>query len=91
MAIGKKTGGRRKGTPNKTTIAVKEALTDAFEQLGGVSSLVGWGRENPDEFYKLWVKMLPAEIKGSLEHSGTINTPLVIELAYEHSPDQAAE
>lgn len=29
--------------------------------------------------------------KQLVEHSGTINTPLVIELAYEHSPDQAAE
>lgn len=72
MALGKKTGGRQKGTPNKTTVAVKEALADAFDQLGGVSSLVEWGKGNPDEFYKLWVKMLPAEVKGNLEHSGSI-------------------
>lgn len=29
--------------------------------------------------------------KQLIEHSGAINTPLVIELTYEHSPDPAAE
>jgi hypothetical protein len=66
MATGQKTGGRKKGTPNKLTVSVKEALSDAFESLGGVGSLVQWGRENPDDFYKLWVKMLPTEVKAEL-------------------------
>lgn len=56
-----KKGGRVKGTPNKTTVLIKNALADAFEDLGGVSGLVTWGRENPTEFYKLWVKVLPAQ------------------------------
>jgi hypothetical protein len=34
MALGKKTGGRKKGTPNKTTAALKDAiLTGAEEAL----------------------------------------------------------
>ena len=66
MAKGIKTGGRQKGTPNKTTRNVKEALAQAFEELGGIPSLVMWGKENPDEFYKLWVKLLPTEVKAEL-------------------------
>lgn len=60
---GKKVGGRRKGTPNKTTVAVKAALTSAFTQLGGVDNLVTWGKDNPGEFFKLWAKLLPTEVK----------------------------
>ena len=62
MAAGRKTGGRTKGTPNKTTTAVKEALNLAFEGVGGVPQLQEWAKENPTEFYKLWVKMLPQQV-----------------------------
>ncbi len=54
--------GRTKGVPNKTTRAVKEALVEAFEQLGGIPALVRFGKENPVEFYKLWVKVLPLQV-----------------------------
>jgi len=62
MAYGHKTGGRQKGTPNKTTASVKSALEEAFDQLGGVDSLVAWGRESPGDFFKLWVRILPRDI-----------------------------
>ena len=61
-----RTGGRQKGTINKTTASVKEALTQAFEQMGGVPALLTWGRSSPDEFYKLWAKMLPTEITANV-------------------------
>lgn len=69
-----KTGGRQKGTPNKTTAGVKAALEAAFEGLGGVPALLRWGREEPGEFYKLWAKMLPTEIKNEL--TGKDGAPL---------------
>lgn len=62
MALGFKTGGRQKGTPNRTTAAVKAALTEAFEKLGAVEGLVQWARREPGEFFKLWAKMLPTEV-----------------------------
>ena len=65
MAAKKKTGGRQKGTPNKTTAAVKEAMVQAFDQLGGVPALVEWAKSNPTDFYKLWAKLLPTEIKNA--------------------------
>lgn len=66
MAKGQKTGGRQKGSLNKTTSAVKDALTAAFEELGGVAALANWGKQNETEFYKLWVKMLPQEVQAKL-------------------------
>ncbi|MBC3540645.1 hypothetical protein ACFSC6_12205 [Rufibacter sediminis] len=66
MAKGKKTGGRKAGTVNKTTASVKQALSEAFEKLGGITSLVQWGKEEPGEFYKLWVKTLPTEVKAEV-------------------------
>ncbi len=68
MATGKKTGGRTAGTPNKTTVAVKAALEEAFDRLGGVDSLVTWAQSEPTEFYKLYAKLLPAEL--NVKHSG---------------------
>lgn len=58
---GSKSGGRKKGTPNKSTTAVKNALIEAFDKLGGVDALTKWGQDEPTEFYKLWVKVLPVQ------------------------------
>lgn len=65
MALGRKTGGRTKGTPNRATAAAKDALREAFESMGGASALAAWGKENPSEFYKLWVKILPLDLNHS--------------------------
>jgi hypothetical protein len=70
--------GRPKGAKNKTTAAVKNALTKAFDQLGGVPSLVKWGKENQTEFYKLWAKLLPQEISGPDGEAIPINALLVL-------------
>ena len=42
---------------------MKEALLEAFEKLGGLDGLVKWGEDNRTEFYKLWVKLLPAQLQ----------------------------
>ena len=57
--------GRPKGVPNKSTIAVKQALQDAFDTIGGVARLAKYAEAEPGEFYKLWVKVLPLEIAGA--------------------------
>lgn len=64
--------GRVKGVRNKSTLAVKEALTAAFEGLGGVKTLQDWAHENQTEFYKLWAKMLPTEVKADVGGGITI-------------------
>lgn len=71
---GERRGGRQKGTPNKTTVAVKEALEAAFQGIGGVPRLQAWAEKEPGEFYKLWVKTLPQQIKN--EHTGPGGGPI---------------
>ena len=67
-----KGSGRVAGTPNKKTKAVKEALQEAFENIGGVLTLAAWAKNEPTEFYKLWAKMLPTEVKAKVEAVGDI-------------------
>ncbi len=72
MAEGKKTGGRQKGTPNKTTKAVKDAIAEAAEALGGVDRLVDWAKEDPLNERAFWAtiypKLLPLQISGDPEN-----------------------
>ncbi|MGE5621410.1 MAG: hypothetical protein ACM3VY_00125 [Candidatus Bathyarchaeota archaeon] len=72
MARGMKTGGRKKGTPNKTTGTVRHALVLAFEGLGGVPALQAWAKKNPTEFFKLWARMMPTEVKAEVSASPTL-------------------
>lgn len=71
--------GRKKGVPNKITASVKQALTEAFERLGGVPALVSWGERNPDGFYGLWGRLAPREV----EMSGPEGAALVIKVVRE--------
>jgi hypothetical protein len=70
-----KTGGRQKGTPNKATVAVKEAFRAAFDDLGGTAALVTWAKENPTAFYQLYSKLIPTEVDATI--SGKAGAPAV--------------
>ncbi len=63
----KKKGGPPKDTRQKVAIAVKTAMTEAFDHVGGVAALVRWGKENPGQFYHFWVKMLPQDQRIDLD------------------------
>ena len=54
--------GRKAGTPNKKTVAVKEALEACFDELGGIDGLVKWAWTDRAEFYRQWAKMLPKDV-----------------------------
>lgn len=64
----KKTGGRKKGTPNKVTVAVKDAIEAAAEKLGGTDRLVEWAKEDPGNerifWSQIYTKLLPLQVKG---------------------------
>ena len=66
MAAGRKTGGRKKGTPNKSTAAVKDAIGFAFEENGGAERLRDWINEDPKNeaafLTQIWVKLLPLQV-----------------------------
>lgn len=65
--------GRPKGSLNKLTRTTKDALVDAFERLGGVDSLVAWGKDNQTEFYKLWSKIIPLDVNANVSGGITVN------------------
>lgn len=79
--------GMAKGTQHKATRAVKEALEEAFEELGGVPSLVQWARRDPHGFYTIWGKMLPKD----MQVTGKDGEPLIIQVitGVPKKPDDA--
>lgn len=64
--------GRPKGAKNKTTASIKAAFLEAFDQRGGVPSLVRWASENETEFYKLVGRLIPSEVQGKLDGHVTV-------------------
>lgn len=63
-----KTGGRKKGTPNKMTAKAKGAIEQAAETLGGAERLAAWAKEDPANERVFWsqiyTKLLPLQVKG---------------------------
>jgi hypothetical protein len=61
--------GRPKGSKNKTTLQVKEAISFAAAGLGGAERLVEWAKEDPQNERVFWAqiypKLLPLEISGN--------------------------
>lgn len=67
--------GRPKGSQNKTTLAVKEAVLAALDQAGGINYLVKQADENPNAFLALVGKVLPLQVNAS--HDGTVVAQVV--------------
>lgn len=66
---GERRGGRQKGTPNKTTALLKDAVLKAAENAGGKGGLVSYLQEqaisNPGPFLALLGKVLPMQVTGA--------------------------
>jgi hypothetical protein len=80
MAAGRKTGGRQKGTPNKTTAALKDMILTALDQAhedGSVAYLKAQASANPTAFLTLVGKVLPLQV------AGDANAPLVHKIVRE--------
>ena len=79
MALGKKTGGRKAGTPNKITATVRETFEHAFRilQESKTANLTSWAEKNPTEFYKLSSKLIPSDmnVQGNLNVTVTTGVP----------------
>lgn len=73
---GKKTGGRGKGVPNKTTKALKETILGALDEAGGQAYLAKQAEANPVAFMTLLGKVLPSEVKTA--HTDADGNPLAI-------------
>ena len=67
MAVGKKTGGRQKGTPNKATAELRGAILTAAETAmpGGKVAYLKWlAKNNSGAFATLLGKVLPTTLAG---------------------------
>lgn len=63
-----KTGGRKKGTPNKMTGQLKEMILTALDTAGGVGYLVDQSEKNPTAFLALVGKVLPLTLAGDKDN-----------------------
>ena len=61
-----KTGGRRKGTPNKVTAELKEMITAALDEADGVKYFVRVADEHPAVFCALLGRMLPKDERNTV-------------------------
>lgn len=59
-------GGRKKGTPNRMTTAIKEAVEQAFDRVGGVDYLVEMAYAEPKAFLTLLGRVLPTKIEADI-------------------------
>lgn len=70
--LGNRGKGRAKGSRNKTTTMLKEAILRAASDAGGDEGLVGYltaqATENPGPFLALLGKVLPLQVNGSGEN-----------------------
>jgi hypothetical protein len=62
---GERVTGRQKGTVNKLTVSIREAIEHAFDELGGTSYLVHVGRNDPRTFCALLSKLLPTRLSNA--------------------------
>lgn len=82
MATRPKTGGRQKGTPNKATATLKDAILLAAEQVGfdgkGSEGLTGYLRKVASEdvkaFASLLGRVLPLQVTGDAENPVVIRS-----------------
>jgi len=67
---GRKTGGRKKGVPNKLTATMKQILEWVLQDTGGAEAMSAWVKKNDRnrlEFYRICARLIPAEIHAQVE------------------------
>lgn len=74
--------GRPKGTPNRITAIIKEALMESFDRVGRAEYLVRMAEEEPKAYLQLLAKVLPHEIQAEMKVTDA-RPPLVKRRAVE--------
>lgn len=75
MAVGRKTGGRQKGTPNKVTALLKDEILEAAALAhpeGRIGYLRQQAMDNPTAFMTLLGKVLPTQVEGTGEDGAIV-------------------
>lgn len=42
--------------------AARDALNEAFDELGGIAALVEFGKTHPEAFYRIWAELQPRQV-----------------------------
>lgn len=63
---GERRGGRQKGTPNKLTATIKQAIEQSFEEVGGADYLARMAKEQPVAYMTLLGKVLPTQLQADV-------------------------
>lgn len=69
MARGRKTGGRKRGTPNRATKALRDMVLEALDAAGGVDYLRDVATADPATFCRLLLKLMPQEVEAKVQGS----------------------
>ncbi|MDB5288548.1 MAG: hypothetical protein JWR05_3497 [Mucilaginibacter sp.] len=72
--------GKPKGALTKTNKLIKEIFADVFYSLQDdpKASLEAWAKENPGDFYKLGIRLVPTQVNVSANIS-LQDEPIIIE------------
>lgn len=65
-----KGSGRAKGTPNRITTSVRDAVKEAFDKAGGVKFLEKLAKREPRTFAYLLQKLVPQAIQHEISGPG---------------------
>jgi hypothetical protein len=76
--------GRPKGSENKVSKTLKEAILEAFGELGGPAWLIRTAKDQPAAFMTLIGKVLPMTIEGKTDSTVTI----VVETGVRRAGDE---
>lgn len=88
MAKGKKTGGRQPGTQNKLSSTVKDNVIAVFDGLGGVDFMQKWAKKNATEFFRIYSKLIPTDLK--IGGDGTVIVEIT-KFSLERKPDDKSK
>ena len=75
-----KAKGRPKGAINKINKLIKDVFADVFYELQDdpKASLKAWAKENPGDFYKLGIRLVPTQVNISA-NVALQDEPIIIE------------
>lgn len=66
--------GRPKGSANKITKDIREAISQAFDKAGGIEYLVQVSKTKPEVFCSLLGKIIPAEVRAKVDATLNVAT-----------------
>jgi len=62
------------GSKNKIQACARENVICVFNRLGGTAYMAEWAKENPTDFFKIYARLVPQEVKAAIDPAAnTVN------------------